>query len=296
MKPGCLFACSLSFFLLLQTASGRASDRGSKPFQFPELSGWTLSGDLQTFSPETLFEYIDGAADLYLTYQFQELNVAEYVNQKKGSVTVEVYRHGSPVHAFGIYSQERLSTSDFLDIGAQGYSENDILNFFAGRCYVKMSGYKLGPEDRTVLSNLGKKVANRLGEKGSLPGILSAFPEQGKIKNSEKFVAVKFLGHGFLHSGYTAEYEIAKEKFKLFIIEGFDPGDCEAMVRKYLEQSGNPGKDIKEGRYTVKDPYQGEIGLGWIGKYLYGIVNASDGSIRVRHLKLLEEALRKTKT
>jgi hypothetical protein len=295
MKARRVLACSLSLFLLLPCASAVGSNGGPKPYEFPQMSGWTLSEDVQVFSPETLFEYIDGAADLYLTYRFLELKVAEYVNEKKASIAIEVYRHGSPTDAFGIYSQERLSNSDFVDIGAQGYSEGDVLNFFAGSYYVKMTGYQLGPEDRTVLRGLGKKVADNLGEKGFLPAILSAFPEEGKIKNSERYVAVKFLGHGFLHSGYTADYEVAPEKFKLFIVEGGDRADCEVMVRKYLETAGDRKSEIREGRYVFKDPYQGEIGLGWRGIYLWGIVNAGDVTIRVKYMDALEGTMRKIK-
>ena len=63
---------------------------------FPDVTGWKRSAKIQTFSPKTLFEYIDGAADLYLTYDFEELKVAEYQNEKKASVTVDVYFHKTP--------------------------------------------------------------------------------------------------------------------------------------------------------------------------------------------------------
>jgi hypothetical protein len=98
-----------------------ASPPDLKAFVFPEMAGWKQSGEIQTFLPKTLFEYINGGADLYLTYDFQELKVAEYSNEKKASVTIEVYRHRTPTHAFGIYSQERLPDANFVDIGTQGY-------------------------------------------------------------------------------------------------------------------------------------------------------------------------------
>ena len=60
-----------------------------KPFGFPEITGWKQSGEPQTFLPGTLYEYIDGGADLYLAYDFQELKVAEYLDDKKATVTVE---------------------------------------------------------------------------------------------------------------------------------------------------------------------------------------------------------------
>lgn len=171
------------FYLVFEIANPEwVSSSDWKTFSFPDLTGWKQSGEIQTFSPKDLYEYIDGAADLYLSYDFQELKVAEYQNDKKASVIIEVYRHKTPTYAFGIYSQERLSDGNFLDIGAQGYSEKDILNFVAGNCYVKINSFKTGPEEQEVLLTFAKKVVGNLGEKGSLPSILSSFPEEGKEK------------------------------------------------------------------------------------------------------------------
>ena len=283
-------------YLVIELADPRwtlSSDQ--KTFTFPELTGWKQSGEIQTFSPKNLFEYINGAADLYLSYDFQELKVAEYQNEKKASVTIEVYRHKTPIDAFGIYSQERLSDANFLDIGAQGYSETDILNFLSGNYYVKMSSFKTGPEDQKVLPTFANKVVESLGEKGSLPSILSTFPKEGKRENSEKFVSIKFLGYSFLYAAFTADYDLSGKKFKLFIIEGVDQKECKDMIEKYLQQTGKPEKDVAEGRYTISDPYHGVVDLYWKGKYVCGILNLGDVSLRSTYLKLLQDGLEKKK-
>jgi hypothetical protein len=124
MKTICLI---LGIIIFLWVPGAAAGD-----FKFPEITGWRQSGEIQTFSPKTLFEYINGDANLYLMYDFQELKVAEYLNEKKASVTVDVYRHKTPTHAFGIYSQERLPNANFIDVGAQGYIEKNVLNFLTG--------------------------------------------------------------------------------------------------------------------------------------------------------------------
>jgi hypothetical protein len=263
-----------------------------RDFVFPEIAGWKQSGEIQTFSPKTLYEYIDGAADLYLMSDFQTLKVAEYQNEKKGSVTIDVYFHQTPVQAFGIYSQERLPDANFIDVGAQGYVENNALNFLIGPYYVKISSYNTGAQDRQILLTFAKKVAEDLGEKGSLPTVLSAFPEEGKKRHSEKFINKNFLGYPFLHSAFTADYEVSGVKFKLFMIES-DPIECKGMIQKYLQQIGSPSKDVAEGRYTLHDSYQGEIDLDWQGKYIWGIVNVSEPALRSRYLKLFEEGLEK---
>lgn len=293
MKKRHLISCFV-YLILGVVTSLWASPSDLKGFVFPEVAGWKQSGEIQTFSPKTLYEYIDGAADLYLMYDFQALKVAEYQNEKKGSVTVEVYFHKTPIHAFGIYSQERLPDASFINTGAQGYVESNVLNFLTGPYYVKISSYNTGAEDREILLTFAKKVAEGLGEKGSLPSILSAFPDERKIKNSEKFINKNFLGYSFLHSAFTADYELSGAKFKLFVIES-DPIECKEIIQKYLQQIGSPAKEVVEGRYTLRDPYQGEIDLDWQGKYILGIFSLSDPSLRTNYLRVFGERLTKRK-
>ena len=145
--------------------SPAAPNPGGKSPLFPEIRGWKQTGGILTFSPRKLYDYIDGAADLYLTYEFQELKVAEYQNEKKASVTVEVYRHKTPGQAFGIYSQERLSNANFLDIGAQGFIEKNILIFTQANYYVKINSSDTGSEDEEVLLAFAKGIAKNLGQK-----------------------------------------------------------------------------------------------------------------------------------
>lgn len=291
MKKEYLIVCLLFVSLAGEVwgpAWALSSDRN--PLAFPEIAGWKRSEEIQTFSPKTLYEYIDGAADLYLMYDFEGLKVAEYQNEKKSSVTVDVYFHKTPVQAFGIYSQERLPDANFINVGAEGYIESNALNFLTGPYYVKISSYNTGSEDQEILLAFAKKVSESLGEKGSLPPILSSFPEEGKKKHSEKFIAKNFLGYSFLHSAFTAEYELSGKKFRLFVIEG-DRQECMGMIQKYLQQIGSPAKDVVEGRYTLPDPYQGEIDLYWKGKKVWGVLNVSEPALRSKYLKLFEEGL-----
>jgi hypothetical protein len=255
---------------------------------FPEMDGWKQAEKIQIFSPRTLYEYINGAADLYLAYEFQELQVAEYKHGPKAAVTVEVYRHQNPTQAFGIYSQERLADARFLDIGAQGYQEPMVLNFITGPYYVKINGYETGPEDEKILLAFARRIEGMLGGKTSLPGILSSFPQEGKKRNTEKFISKNFLGYSFFHSGYTADYELSGRKFKIFVIESRDAEDSRGMMEKYLEKIGGKEKRVSEGLYQLTDPYHGEVDLFWKGKFIWGILDLTDPDLRTRYLQELE--------
>jgi len=264
----------------------------AQELRFPAMAGWRQSGEVQTFSPKSLFEYINGAADLYLACDFEELKVAEYVDEKKASIVVEAYRHRTPRDAFGIYSQERLPEADILEIGAQGYSDKDILNFVYGRYYVKLSGFNTGAEARQILPAFAKQVAQILGEKGGLPAILSAFPSEGEKGNSEKYFTRNFLGYAFFNTVFTADYELGGKAFKLFLIEATSKEECRGILHQYLRQIKNPEREVIEGRYTLSDPHHGVVDLFWEGAHIWGVVDLPDVALRSRMLRQFEANLR----
>lgn len=273
-------------FIILWSPGTEAID-----FKFPEITGWKQAGEIQTFLPRNLYDYINGGADLYLKYDFQELMVAEYQGDQKAVVTVEIYRHKTPNHAFGIYSQERLSGANYLNIGTQAYSEKGILNFLKDSYYVKINGLDIGPEEEKVLLTFAKKVEGNLEGRKSLPSILSSFPPEGKKDNSEKFIAQNFLGYSFLHSAFTADYDLSGKKFKLFVIEGAEQKTCRDMLQAYLQRTGNSQIKLAEGRFTLKDSYHGEMDFFWKGKYIWGALNLDDSALRSKYISLFGESL-----
>lgn len=300
MKPISLFKLSLfailNIFFIIQPGDGSnifpfsLNAQESSKF-FPAIEGWKRSETIQQFTPENLYEYINGAAELYLSYDFQELWVAEYSNEKNASIVVEVYRQRTPLHAFGIYSQERPSHGNYLNIGAQGYLEALVLNFVTGNFYVKINSYDLPDKTEDVLQAFAAKLVANLGGNTSLPIALTYFPEAGKIPYSEKFIARNFLGQAFLHSGFTADYRLNESTFQLFIIQGADSNDCHGMLKQYLQLAKYSSKNLKEDRYIFSDPYHGKMTLGWQGRFIWGVFNLEDENLREKYLDLTAKLL-----
>ena len=301
-RSGGALSLFFSLWLVLQ-AFGCTSERSSPPkmaladgtgLSFPSLEGWQRSDEIQTFSPETVFDYIDGAAELYLSYDFRELQVAEYRNREGATVLVEVYRFRTPLHAFGIYSQERSKDGSYLKIGIQAQREGNGLNLIAGDCYAKMSAFQMGPSDQGVLETFAKRIVEKLGPTGSLPEMLRIFPEKGKKPNSEEFIAKDFLGYSFFHSAFRVRYSHADQTYSLFVMEARDPGDCQEMVAQYLRLTNLPEKELKQaGRLAVRDPHHGEIAFDWSGRHLWGVLDLPEGNLRSQVLALLEEGVKK---
>jgi hypothetical protein len=239
---------------------------------FPEMAEWQKSGKVETYAPENLYEHIDGAAENFLSYDFRQLAVQTYTNQRKQTLNAEIYFHGMPENAFGIYGSEKPLAGDYLAIGSQGYAEEGVLNFISGAFYVKLNGFDLGPDGKAILTSLAEKIAHAIGGENVLPEMLKAFPADGKIPNSERFFLNNFLGHEFLHSAYTADYDSKEGKFQLFIMQAGDEAEARAMLQRYAAlEKGKPARDIRPGELTIEDPYNGPIRLSWRGTRIWGI-------------------------
>jgi hypothetical protein len=70
------------------------------------------------YKPDTLYEYIDGGADVYLLYDFQRL-LHQNFRTPGGELTADIYDLGKPENAFGIYSAERSPRYKFVTLGVR---------------------------------------------------------------------------------------------------------------------------------------------------------------------------------
>jgi hypothetical protein len=108
------------FALVLSSSvacTGKKSDRpgGSSPasegqFRIERLAdgipGWTGTGEVETYTKEGLYGYMDGGAEIVLPYGFRELSVVRFapVAGEPSELVLEVYRMASGEDAFGLYS------------------------------------------------------------------------------------------------------------------------------------------------------------------------------------------------
>ncbi len=246
----------------------------------PQLPGWSISEQPRVFSPGTLFEYIDGAAENYLSYGFLDLLVGDFKrDESASSLTVEIYNMGNETRAFGIYSSERYPESRFLDIGSQGYLEEGTLNFIAGVYYVKLLCFDCGESAEEILTMVAEQVAMKVGGKGQLPPLLRLFPGEGLVANSEKFILQNVLGFGFFHHGYLADYHAEGQEFELFIIQGSNPLDAQDMLGQYLDsqrKAGQPPLKTQRG-YEIRDRYSHNIFITVSGNLILGVMRIKDG-------------------
>ena len=260
----------------------------------PEVDSWSMTEKPESYYPENLFEYINGAAEIYLAYEFKELIVAQQQrDQSEKNVAVEIYDMGNETNAFGIYSAERYPDNRFIKMGLQGYLEEGTLNFLVDRYYVKLLCFECEDQSEEVLKAFSQKIVERVGQSGSLPLLLKAFPSKRLQPYSENFVLRNFMGYSFLHNGYSAKYKMNDLEFDCFIAEGKDDADATEMLQKYLEAKKSQNVQKIDSGFHIKDKYYHNIYMSRVGNWICGVIKIKDGSeaLGLEYLKALIENL-----
>jgi len=271
----------LKMFLLVNFIAGLCS--AQTDFQFPEFGGFSKSDSVKIYTPENLWDLIDGAADSFLKYDFQKLFLQRYEGADDKLLKIEIYKHLDHANAFGKYSNEKPYETDWVKIGAAGYYEEGILNFYKGKYYVKISSFNM-KTDRELIMNAAERIASMLEGSVNPPELSTKFPAEGKVANSERYVNENYLGYSQFTKVFTAEYEFGDLNFNLFVAEKHDSAAVEKMLRDYAKAVELPEPVFGDKVIKFADPYQGALFMQIIGNRLIGTVNIEEENTAIKYL------------
>ncbi len=275
--------------LLILLLLGTTALAQNYPQQFTSISGWTIEGEKQFYSRDNLYDYINGASDFYLGYDFQDLWVADYKNEAGQMVTLELYRHGSSLKAFGIYSEERPQDIRLEAIGVQGFVESGAIFFLADDYYVKVyNGRPEVPEADFIA--FAQKVAKVICEDCALPQVFKLFPTNDKVELSERYMPENFMGITGFNGVCTVKYLASDESYRLFVYQGNDEA-CQAVMDKYFQRMKYK-KKLKEKTYDFEDPYLGKVKIAYKHGVIAGVLDAKAPDL---HSTLLDALLNNIK-
>ncbi len=172
-----------------------------------EAGEWKEDGPSQEFNGEDLYLYIDGGAEIYREYGFEEVLVQEYKDRGGTRLSLEIFRMTSPESAYGMYTFKRSPRGTPLEIGAEGQLEDYYLNFWKGNFLVTITGQDESPATGRGLLELARAVAGRIQGPSGPARIVAELPLPGLIAASVRY----FKGYlGFMNN-YSS---LGKEAFR----------------------------------------------------------------------------------
>jgi hypothetical protein len=232
------------------------------------VGGWEQEGPARTFTPDNLFEYIDGDANGYLIYGFTSM---QNVTCKSGAraITIDVSEMVDADAAYGIFSARRDPRQPIARIGMGGQIQSQHAIFCKGKYYVELA-VNSDRDSTLVLQAFVTELETRVPGRADPPAALAWFPPENLI--SIQMTPESVLGLSLLKRGYVAQYESGKA----FVVEEQSSESAAALMRKLRERiGGTVSTKVADEAFLAKDRYLGELCFFRRGRYLGGVANVS---------------------
>jgi len=256
--------CGALVILLAASAMPVAAQPPGVDVSAPD--GWTAVDEQYRYGRDDLWEYINGAAELFMTYRFRELVVADF-EQNEGALTVSVYDMGSPLDAYGIFETEKpAEAKELADVGTAALLQPPYRGLLIkDRFYVKVEagGGDIGTE---ALAEALRGVAEGLPGINGLPAELALLPAEGRVAGTLAFAGSDYLGLEDLKACLHAQYQDAEgEDYGLFVMK---PSST------FLKNEAGKWATFAHGEHQVfsrEIPYRGMIVLMGNREQLIGV-------------------------
>ena len=201
----------------------------------PEQYGSYKLSEKLSYTGEDLYEYINGGAEVYLSYGFIGMSGCKYESESdQNQVAVEIYEMTHSKNAYGVFTQGW--DREEYEYGQGSLRFNDCVIFWKDRYFVVINTRKVTAESPGVLRHLASLVDNSIPEKGIIPEIIKDLPKQDLVTagyqyfhhyiwlNSYYFIAdYNIINIGEQTEAVLAKYGPADDRSYLLLVEYIDP-------------------------------------------------------------------------
>jgi len=247
---------------------------GFADVDFHSLGKWQPAGEVASFPPGKLWEVIDGAAELYLAYEVQELQICDLTTEDT-AVTVMIFDMTTPLNAFGIFGTERPSEAT-LPIGTAACLTPPYQGLLLkDRFYVKVDAYE-GELNERAGSELLAALANQLPGSTDTPVELAKLPVQGRIAGTEGYIAEGYLGLKDLNHCLHATCELGEGRsYQVFLVFPAT-GQTVASTWSHLAKTWQPASGAAGPALVRSIPYRGLAGVILTSSGILGVAGAEN--------------------
>jgi len=215
------------FFIHILTVFYAAAATIAPPHAFK--GGWQAQGETRLYPADRLYEYMDGAAELFLEMGCNALQVQIY-EQEGQEISLELFEMRDVAAATGIFLWQpgACDTLGLLTVPCKINPYQVI--FYKDRYFVRIANFSGAEPLLNAMLELSRAIIAQIPEKGTTDPF-TAFPEQGRIPANERIlrgpVSVRlFFGRpldlGFLNLGgpvyaAAARYSIPADGYRIVV-------------------------------------------------------------------------------
>lgn len=230
------------------------------------IGPWLSEAD-QSFDAETVFDYIDGAGEVYRSYNMRLLIARRFHKDGRPDIVVDAFDMGASADAYGVFTHD-LDGED-AGIGQGSTYKAGLLSFWKDRYFLSVYAEEETSETREAVLDLGRRIAEAIPGRGEPPALLKLLPGESlearatrffhtaSILNYHFFVAdANILLLGPETDAVLAAYGGKEDRSRLLIVAyaGRDEASRaqESFRRAYMpDAGGRPAVRTENGRWTA---------------------------------------------
>jgi len=259
-----------AIFLVCTATDKNEENISMREFVPDQILGWRAEGKIETYDRETIFDYIDGAGEIYLMYDFRKLVVCRLIKSGEPSIVVELFDMGSSQDAFGVFSHSREGEEQGIGQGSE--YRGGLLCFWKDRFFVCISSERETPATKEAVPHLAREIARRIKRTGEKPKLLDLLPQEDLLAGSVRYF--------HLYTSLNYHYFVASENILRLsrkteaVLARYKPGRMHLLCIRY--PSEDEAKEALESFLNAYMPEAKESRIArieenkWVGVELEG--------------------------
>jgi hypothetical protein len=255
-----------------------------------EIQGWSVKNNGIYFTRETIFEYMNGAGEVYLSYDFKKLLVKEYIKEAAPEIVVEIYYMSSSQDAFGIFTHD--TDGEMIELAQGAIYAMGLLRLWKDRFFVRIQAEKETGLVKSVILQLGELINNAIPGEGKKPVLLSCLPGKGLLNQETRYfhkelslrthyylADTNILDMGKETDALLARYQFEKNKTRVLLVKYPKKENAQKAARQFkkIYMKVNFGENEQD---FIKEIERGEfIGVSQRNKFLVLVFEAKEKKV-----------------
>jgi len=209
---------------------------------------WKIHDKILWFTPENLYQLINGRAEFYLAYDMVRMNFTRFEKNDDSDIfiNVSVYDMGTPTNAFGVFSGERPQVFKEFKIGRVAYRSGTDYFMWKGRYYVQIIPSNDSVELKLIAMELAKKLDDSLWDSGGPIWGLLALPKENLVPHSVRYYLVDAMALDFMKNTYMARYKKNQTHVTVFLSSRDSVKSARDAIASYAEHAHLYGQNTEQ--------------------------------------------------
>ncbi len=237
----------------------REGEMGLDKLMPQDVEGWRAEATGRVYDRNTLFEYIDGGAELYLAYGLRQMVAQRFERERHPAIVVDLFDMGSSEDAFGVFTSEQREPEAGIGQGSE-YAAG-LLRFWKGNFFVSIWAEGETSEAERAILALGAAIAKAIEPPGDVPELLGLLPKEDLVETGIRYFHDHVsLGHHYFMAeenilglserteAVLARYRVAGGTMYLLLVRYPTPGDASAALHSFVANYLPEGRQTGIGR------------------------------------------------